>query len=520
VSIEEVKDEDAPAVYWGPHPYAKLTRPTLFPQPHPNRTAGAAFHFDNIDRLIPPLYSSRLAEVDVFKEAEWLDSLPISDEAKDEYLRLPRTRGWYWKNAKEFEFELNSLPRGPHWYQETVKVNGDQGEEILNLWKHSIPDIIRFLLGNKQFLPHMRFAPEQHFDSEGNQVYDEIWSGLWWWRMQNLLGPYTTIAPIIIATDKSKMTVFSGNQKAWPVYASLGNISGEIRRKPSERAMILIGYIPVANLSNISNPTKRSECAWQLFHSCMESILEPLKELSRIGMDVRCANGGLRRVFPILAVYIADFQEQALISCVRESFCPICWVPREERGNLSAQYLKRDQGQTLDALCDHFNGYSQTIKTLGIRPTRLFWVDLPYVDIHNCLAPDLLHQLDKGVFGDHIVSWCTALIKKSEMDCRIKGMPRFQRLRHFSRGISVISMWTGKEAKALACTLLTAVAACNKPAAVTAVQCILDFMYCAHMPELSEADLLAMEENLVEFDELKDVFVDPTNKGLLDDEDR
>ncbi|KAG9123862.1 hypothetical protein FRC07_013710 [Ceratobasidium sp. 392] len=521
VTIEEVEDEDAPDVYFGPHPYAKPTRPTLFPQPHPNNAAGAAFHFDDIDAQIPALYMSRLAEVDVFKEAAWLDSLPISDAAKDEYLRLPWTRGWYWNNTNEFEREIHSLPRGPRWYRETVKVYGDQGEEILDLWKRSIPDAIRFLLGNKRFLSHMRFAPEQHFDSEtGKQVYDEMWSGLWWWQMQNLLGPYATIAPLIIATDKSKMTVFSENQKAWPVYASLGNISGELRRKPSEHAMILIGFIPVSNLSNISDPTERSECRWQLYHSCMESILEPLKELSRLGMDVRCADGGLRRVFPILAIHIANFPEQALISCVRESFCPICWVPREERADKSARYPKQDRGRTLDALCDHINGYSRTIETLGIRPTRPFWVDLPYADIHTCLAPDLLHQLDKGVFGDHVLSWCTALIGKTEMDRRMKGMPRFQRLRHFARGISVISMWTGKEAKALACTLLSAVAACNKPAAVTATRCMLDFLHCAYMPELSEDDLARMEDDLLEFDEVKNVFVNANIPGLLKREDQ
>jgi hypothetical protein len=32
-------------------------------------------------------------------------------------------------------------------------------------------------------------------------------------------------------------------------------------------------------------------------------------------------------------------------------------------------------------------------------------------DIHELLAPDLLHQLIKGVFKDHIVEWVTDYIK-------------------------------------------------------------------------------------------------------------
>jgi hypothetical protein len=32
-------------------------------------------------------------------------------------------------------------------------------------------------------------------------------------------------------------------------------------------------------------------------------------------------------------------------------------------------------------------------------------MSFPQVDIHELLSPDLLHQLIKGTFKDHIVSW-------------------------------------------------------------------------------------------------------------------
>ncbi|KAG8727981.1 hypothetical protein FRC10_005437, partial [Ceratobasidium sp. 414] len=316
------------------------------------------------------------------------------------------------------------------------------------------------------------------------------------------------------------MTVFSGNQKAWPVYLSLGNISKDIRRRPSERATLLIGYLPADSLDNITDPTKRSERTWQLFHTCMEAILEPLKQVSRTGMEVLCADGGVRRVYPILAAYIADFPEQVTIACVRDSRCPICWVPAQERGDLSKRYPLRDRRRTLDALNDHWNGYSQTIDTLGIRPTRPFWIDLPHVNISGCFTPDLLHQLNKGILGEHLVNWCTLLLGANETDRRTKGMPRFQKLRHFAQGIGVISQWTGKEAKALASTFLSIVAGYKDSKVVAAVRSIVDFAYRAHMPELSDDELDAMDQDLSTFNEAKTAFINPNIEGLPPDERR
>jgi hypothetical protein len=42
-----------------------------------------------------------------------------------------------------------------------------------------------------------------------------------------------TIASLILATDQTCLSVMCGGQKAYPVYATLGNIKKDIRRKPS-----------------------------------------------------------------------------------------------------------------------------------------------------------------------------------------------------------------------------------------------------------------------------------------------
>ncbi|KAG9093004.1 hypothetical protein FRC06_011712 [Ceratobasidium sp. 370] len=93
-------------------------------------------------------------------------------------------------------------------------------------------------------------------------------------------------------------------------------------------------------------------------------------------------------------------------------------------------------------------------------------------------------------------------------------MPRFSNLRHFSQGISPLSQWTGKEAKALGSIFVPIIADCRVGEVVTATRSMVNFMYRAHKPELSEADLAAMERNLEDFHDAKYIFVDPTNNNL------
>ncbi|EPS92501.1 hypothetical protein FOMPIDRAFT_1137703, partial [Fomitopsis schrenkii] len=64
-------------------------------------------------------------------------------------------------------------------------------------------------------------------------------------NVQSFLPTGAAVAPVIIATDKTQLTQFSGNKSAYPVYMTLGNIPRSLRRKPSEHACILIGYLSV-----------------------------------------------------------------------------------------------------------------------------------------------------------------------------------------------------------------------------------------------------------------------------------
>jgi hypothetical protein len=42
-----------------------------------------------------------------------------------------------------------------------------------------------------------------------------------------------------------------------------------------------------------------------------------------------------------------------------------------------------------------------------------FTNDFPRADIHELLAPDLLHQVIKGTFKDHLVDWVKTYLNKT-----------------------------------------------------------------------------------------------------------
>ena len=101
-----------------------------------------------------------------------------------------------------------------------------------------------------------------------------------------------SLAPVIIATDKTQLTQFSGGKLAYPVYLTLGNIPRSIRRKPSQHACILIAYLSVSKEVG-KDLTKKQKSAriQQLFHDSMRLVLQPLIQAGKDGMEVTGGDG-------------------------------------------------------------------------------------------------------------------------------------------------------------------------------------------------------------------------------------
>ncbi|KAI6030139.1 hypothetical protein EDC04DRAFT_2869048 [Pisolithus marmoratus] len=132
-----------------------------------------------------------------------------------------------------------------------------------------------------------------------------MWTADWWWDVQGKLPAGAMIVPIILLLDKTSLSVFSGDKKAWPVYLTIGNISKDLK---------------------CFEKKTRSLAGYHLFHHAMSLLLQPLVDASDDGKAMVCTDGYLHCVHLILAAYVTDFPEQCLVACNKESHCPCCLV--------------------------------------------------------------------------------------------------------------------------------------------------------------------------------------------------
>ncbi|KAI0085458.1 hypothetical protein BDY19DRAFT_896743 [Irpex rosettiformis] len=452
--------------------------------------------------------------------AKWL-TRNVGHTAGNQFLKLPTIRSKLdlsFKNQAQLLEAIDQLPSGPEWKCQSVTVAGDQrdvdGEalrEELELWFRNPIECIRELIGNPLFVEKMVFTPEKVFeDSKGEEeVRNEMNTGKWWWEIQMKLPVGATVVPVILSSDKTRLSQFRGDKSAWPVYLTIGNIDKETRRQSSSHATVLLGYIPVPKLDCCSSDNLKKVTRYTLFHQCMRVMLDSLVEAGSEGVEMTCADGQVRKVWPILAAYVADYPEQCLVACCMENRCPICKVEPDLRGAHQSASL-RTEAETLQLLRQaQTDNLEAPLKAFGIRPIwSPFWKDLPHTEIFRGFTPDLLHQLLKGVFKDHLVKWCTALIGEDELDARFRTMPTHHNLRHFKHGISSVSQWTGREHKEMVKVFVGALSGAVEDRVIEAVKSIVDFICLSSLHSHSRTSVRMLRQALDNFHATKSVFVE------------
>ncbi|KAF9037045.1 hypothetical protein BJ165DRAFT_1353776 [Panaeolus papilionaceus] len=398
-----------------------------------------------------------------------------------------------------------------------------QGGEALEFYSRDVLECIQTLWRDPDFVDDLILEPERHFaDPESSvRMYHDMHTGSWWWNTQKAIerdvhSDKCTILPVIISSDKTQVTDFRGKQ-AYPVYLTLGNLPKHIRRKPSRQGQILLAYLPTSKLEHITNKASRRRSLSNLFHHCMHFVLKSLERAGREGVMLVSGDGAIRRCFPILSAYPADYPEQLLVTLVKGGQCPVCPAPRVDIGELTSKRAPRSTAaviEALDKVHDGADAFQNACKEQGVKPVQsVFWKRLPHVDIYQAITPDILHQLYQGVFK-HLVGWIKELVGEAELDARCRRLPPNHHIRLFMKGISHLSQVSGTEHELISRFLLSLVIDIRLPNGssnirlVRCVRSLLDFMQLSRFPIHTSKTLASMDNALRIFHDNKSIFVD------------
>ncbi|KAI9453908.1 hypothetical protein BJY52DRAFT_1189255 [Lactarius psammicola] len=294
----------------------------------------------------------------------------------------------------------NEMPARPRFRCEEVEIGGENFE----FYFREVVPCLRTLFGDPEFAKRLVFAPECHYQDSDHtvRVFSEMHTGKWWWSVQQSLeaqNPGATVLPIIISSDKTQLTHFR-NKSAYPVYLSIGNIPKDLRRKVTQHAQLLMGYIPTTRLQHIPNKAARRRALANLFHECMHKILSPIESYGENGIAMVTGDGTWYRCHPVLAAVIGDYPEQCLVTCTYNGQCPKCVAPRSELGS-GSRFPLRDfkTAVSIFALADGnptiFNAACQEAR---LKPTyHPFWEQFPYTNIFLSITPGHPTSIHQGV---------------------------------------------------------------------------------------------------------------------------
>src|SRR5579871_6511737 len=372
---------------------------------------------------------------------------------------------------------------------------------------YNVLEVIKCLFGNPMFAGEMHFCAERVFDENGKCLFNEIWTSDWWWDVQSKLLIGSTVIPILLNSDATHLDTL-GHQKVHPMYIMIGNIPKGVRQKSSRHAIVLLGYLlilkPTLQEKNIKKTFKRIK--HQVFQYALKAILEQLIPIMKTGMMIPGPDGKICRYFPILASYSVDYPEACMICMIKQGFCIHCNVPKDCLHDISRNWSQRcsndimmhfqhslfilkesssnndevnsnmeeeedildhaeNDGQSIEENSD-VNYYesneddNNNIRTIPVNDydgyhrfqdiPNIFW-DWNLINIHQCMTPDKLHEVDKGVFH-HLLNWFMMMVKSyysipglEEMDWQFQITPRFTALQYFPQGISSLLGLSAKD---------------------------------------------------------------------------
>ncbi|KAK1227851.1 hypothetical protein PQX77_009129 [Marasmius sp. AFHP31] len=383
-------------------------------------------------------------------------------------------------------------------------------------------EVLHQQLSNPDFERELETTPYRaHSTSSNLRQYRNFMSGNWATREADQIikdhpdSEGAMLCPVIIGSDKTTVSVATGQNDYYPAYLSNGNLTNNARRAHKGGvSLFMFLAIPKTDRSYQDSAEFR-RFRRHLFHQSLRHVFEHLRPYMTSYDVVKLSDGYYRRVIYSLGPYIGDYPEQVLLACIVQGWCARCTAPHDD---LDGPGVARSHEHTV--LVQEAMSAARQWDDYGVISGILpFTHSFPRADIHASIAPDILHQLIKGTFKDHLVTWVQEYLKMyssskaeaarimADIDRRIAAAPLFPELRRFPEGCG-FKQWTGNDSKALMKVYLPAIAGHVPDGVVRTLAAFIEVCYLIRRDVHSEDTIREISRQIDIFHAEREVFKD------------
>ncbi|KAF8824095.1 hypothetical protein HHX47_DHR9000263 [Lentinula edodes] len=471
-----------------------------------------------------------------WETASFLLNSSLSMQEIDVYLKLDLTKknNLSFQTAQRLHDLADLLPPVASWKSRNMKTLPLYSSKTpLVLYYRDAIEVLQDLMKSPLICDSLHFTPMQIFEDSRKlvRVYDSWLSGDRAWKMQvskllsrsSLTDERTqsqypegaTLLGVVLSSDKTTVSVITGNRVAHPLLISLANIDSDLLSKASLHLFSLLALLPVPKY--IERKTSiRGVLENRLYHECMDIVLEPLKVTARIGCMMSDPVGQLRVCYTPLASAIVDTPEASLIACTGGKDSPFTKAIYKNYGD-SSRHAPRLSSSTLDTIdsiqarnifpqdLPAYQRAAVTARTNGV--VYPFWRDWALAEPCEFLTPEPLHHWHK-MFWDHDAKWAIQAVGASHIDFRFSIHQPTVGYRHFQEGISSLKQVTGRTHRDIQRYLIPVISGAISAKFVTALRALLDFRYSGQAQRFSQTSSLRVQTALKEFHESKSVILE------------
>ncbi len=101
-----------------------------------------------------------------------------------------------------------------------------------------------------------------------------MYTGNWWWEKQKKLLVGATIIPILLASEKTVMSLSHGDQVLWPVYITIGNLDAKTHWSQNWPRTLLLGSLPIVHERAEDSNNKNRDLRSKTYHLALRTMLK------------------------------------------------------------------------------------------------------------------------------------------------------------------------------------------------------------------------------------------------------